>query len=99
MKIITIGGKKIRLVDRDVLAAKKIINNFFELIEEKGRSDAPGRPILYGTTSQFLDYFGLKDLTIKKGERIGQGIFLPFLKADGDESEKTRTGGFGSSGK
>ncbi|MCM2138513.1 dCTP deaminase/dUTPase family protein [Vagococcus fluvialis] len=47
---------------------------------------------------QFIN-FGLKDLTIKKGERIGQGIFLPFLKADGDESEKTRTGGFGSSGK
>lgn len=47
---------------------------------------------------QFIN-FGLKDLTIKKGERIGQGIFLSFLKADGDESEKTRTGGFGSSGK
>lgn len=47
---------------------------------------------------QFIN-FGLKDLTIKKGERVGQGIFLPFLKADGDESEKTRTGGFGSSGK
>ena len=47
---------------------------------------------------QFIN-FGLKDLTIKKGERIGQGIFLPFLKSDGDESEKTRTGGFGSSGK
>lgn len=47
---------------------------------------------------QFLN-FGLKDLTIKKGERIGQGIFLPFLKADNDESTADRTGGFGSSGK
>lgn len=47
---------------------------------------------------QFLN-FGLKDLTIKKGERIGQGIFLPFLKADGDVSTADRTGGFGSSGK
>lgn len=47
---------------------------------------------------QFIN-FGLKDLKIKKGERIGQGIFLPFLKADGDESAKKRTGGFGSSGK
>ena len=26
--------------------------------------------------------FGLTDVHIKKGERIGQGIFLPFLKAD-----------------
>ena len=27
-----------------------------------GRSDAPGRPILYGTTDLFLEHFGLKDL-------------------------------------
>lgn len=47
---------------------------------------------------QFLN-FGLKDMTIKKGERIGQGIFLPFLKADNDTTTMDRTGGFGSSGK
>lgn len=29
------------------------------LVKEIGRSDLPGRPILYGTTSEFLDYFGL----------------------------------------
>lgn len=29
------------------------------LIKEVGRSDAIGRPILYKTTSEFLDYFGL----------------------------------------
>lgn len=29
------------------------------LIKEVGRSDAIGRPILYQTTSDFLDYFGL----------------------------------------
>lgn len=46
---------------------------------------------------QFIN-FGLKDVTIKKGERVGQGIFLPFLKADGDTSDTERTGGFGSSG-
>ena len=28
-------------------------------IKEVGRSDAPGRPILYKTTNDFLDYFGL----------------------------------------
>lgn len=31
-----------------------------ELIEETGRLDAPGRPILYGTTQNFLRCFGLK---------------------------------------
>src|SRR5699024_8710256 len=33
------------------------------LIEEKGRMEAPGRPILYGTTQYFMDYFGLKTLS------------------------------------
>ena len=28
-------------------------------LKEVGRSDAPGRPIIYATTSDFLDYFGL----------------------------------------
>lgn len=41
--------------------------------------------------------FGFKDVVIKKGERIGQGIFLPFLKADQDQTENARQGGFGSS--
>ena len=32
------------------------------LIKESGRSDMPGRPILYETTSEFLDYFGLSTI-------------------------------------
>lgn len=32
------------------------------LIQEVGRKDMPGRPILYGTTSDFLAYFGLYSL-------------------------------------
>ena len=44
------------------------------LVKESGRSDLPGRPILYEVTREFLDYFGLstieelpemKDITIK----------------------------------
>ncbi|MCU6710059.1 SMC-Scp complex subunit ScpB [Paenibacillus sp. J5C_2022] len=33
-----------------------------DLIEEVGRAEAIGRPILYGTTKAFLDYFGLPSL-------------------------------------
>lgn len=33
-----------------------------DLIEEVGRADAIGRPILYGTTKSFLDYFGLASI-------------------------------------
>jgi segregation and condensation protein B len=32
------------------------------LIEEVGRADGPGRPILYGTTEEFLQHFGLSSL-------------------------------------
>lgn len=40
------------------------MNNLLDrgLIEPKGRLDAPGRPMLYGTTSDFLRVFGLKDI-------------------------------------
>jgi len=33
-----------------------------ELIKIVGRKDVPGRPYVYGTTKQFLEYFGLKSL-------------------------------------
>lgn len=32
------------------------------LVEERGRLDVPGRPVLYGTTLDFLRCFGLKSL-------------------------------------
>ena len=32
------------------------------LIEEVGRTDGPGRPVLYATTPEFLQYFGLASL-------------------------------------
>lgn len=48
---------------------------------------------------QFIN-FGINDVKIKKGERIGQGIFLPYLLADGDDkvAKASRQGGFGSTG-
>jgi segregation and condensation protein B len=32
------------------------------LVQEVGRAEAPGRPILYGTTAEFLQHFGLDSL-------------------------------------
>lgn len=42
----------------------KIISNLVDkkLIKEVGRLETPGRPILYGTTDDFLRYFGLENL-------------------------------------
>ena len=33
------------------------------LIKEAGKSDEPGRPILYKTTNEFLDYFNIEKLS------------------------------------
>ena len=33
-----------------------------ELIEISGKSDGPGRPILYSTSRSFMDYFGIKSV-------------------------------------
>ncbi len=34
-----------------------------QLVRIMGRSELPGRPLLYGTTHLFLEHFGLKDVT------------------------------------
>jgi len=34
----------------------------YGLVEETGRSEGPGRPILYATTAEFLQHFGLSSL-------------------------------------
>ncbi len=49
---------EIRGVGSAHLVRKLLMKN---LIEERGKSDLPGRPMLYGTTKDFLDFFGLKD--------------------------------------
>ncbi|HEL0008214.1 TPA: dUTP diphosphatase [Streptococcus equi subsp. zooepidemicus] len=38
-------------------------------------------------------------ITLSAGERIVQGVFMPFLIADGDQASGERTGGFGSTGR
>ena len=44
---------------------------------------------------QFINY-GKADLLIKKGDRIGQGVFTKFLKVDNDYALGERKGGHGS---
>lgn len=41
---------------------------------------------------------GSEPLEVKVGDKIGQGIFLPFLLTDDDEAEGERFGGMGSTG-
>jgi segregation and condensation protein B len=53
------------------------------LVEEAGRADGPGRPILYATTSDFLQHFGLakiEDLPPLTLEFLATQPALPELK-------------------
>ena len=50
---------EIRGVGSSHIIRKLVAKGF---IKEVGRSDLPGRPILYKTTSEFLDYFGLSTI-------------------------------------
>jgi len=51
--------EKIRGVSCDY-AVQKLLEK--ELVDIKGRSDGPGKPLIYGTSQRFMDYFGLKNL-------------------------------------
>lgn len=51
--------EKVRGVDSSHSIARLLER---ELIEQKGRLNAPGRPVLYGTTDEFLRCFGLQSL-------------------------------------
>jgi segregation and condensation protein B len=50
---------KLRGVGSVQMVRKLVAKGF---IKEVGRSELPGRPILYETTSEFLDYFGLSTI-------------------------------------
>ena len=51
--------EKIRGVSCDH-AVNKLLE--FNLIQELGRLEAPGRPLMFGTTEEFLRTFGVKSL-------------------------------------
>lgn len=66
-----------------------------DLIEVTGRLEEPGRPKLYGTTSEFLDYFGLSKISdlpklpdVKDGEeKINSGdLFLKEFNNQEDDN-------------
>jgi segregation and condensation protein B len=56
-----------------------IMRNLMErrLVKIVGKKDMPGKPMLYGTTLEFLQYFGLKDLstlpTLKEFQELEAG--------------------------
>jgi segregation and condensation protein B len=51
--------EKIRGVSCDY-SVQKLLEK--ELVTILGRSEGPGRPLMYGTSEKFMDYFGIKSL-------------------------------------
>ncbi len=51
--------EQIRGVNCDY-AVQKLLEK--ELVEIKGKSEAVGRPMLYGTNKKFMDYFGINNI-------------------------------------
>ena len=66
-----------------------------KLVRIVGRQDVPGRPILYGTSKQFLQRFGLRDLRdlppLKEFQALGnpENPSLPF---EGEEPQENSNG-------
>ena len=56
---------------------------------------------LFNEGEMFFAFYNLSNepVEIKKGEKLGQGIFMKYYTTDDDNAEGERTGGFGSTGK
>ena len=69
-------ARRIRLVGLDV---DGVMTTLLErgLIRAVARKDVPGRPFLYGTTSEFLQLFNLKDLSQLPALKDMEEISLP----------------------
>jgi len=65
--------EKVRGVDISGILRGLLEKNLVRIV---GRKDVPGRPIIYGTTRQFLETFGLKNLsdlpTLREFKELGE---------------------------
>ncbi len=68
-----------------------------ELVAIVGRDEGPGRPLLYGTSNKFMDYFGLKSLRdLPKPKEFKEADFLIGEQAPIEEDVPEEEGGGGS---
>ncbi len=85
----------IRGVDCTYSVAKLLERGF---IDELGRAETPGRPILYGTTMEFLRCFGLKSLedlpplpereVFEEASEKKDDVIEAFVKENSEEAEE-----------
>ena len=91
--------ERIRGVDSDY-TIRTLLHR--RLVVELGRSDAPGRPFLYGTAFEFLERFGLTsleelppldvDVADRLADEGGEPVTEPLFTGPGDERPATDDG-------
>ena len=91
------AGEVLYLYDRSSNPRKKglVLINSVGVID----GDYYGNPGNEGHIFAQMKNITDQPVTLEVGERIVQGVFMPFLIVDGDEADGVRTGGFGSTGK
>lgn len=91
------AGEVLYLYDRSSNPRKKglVLINSVGVID----GDYYGNPVNEGHIFAQMQNITDEPVVVEAGERIVQGVFMPFLVADGDEADGVRTGGFGSTGK
>ena len=61
------------------------------LIKMVGRKKVPGKPIMYGTTKEFLEYFGLKELSdLPRKEEFLSLYENEMTSQEGDNKEESK---------
>lgn len=97
VKVKMLDDEFLMLVNRSSNPKKKklVIPNSMGIID----SDYYGNPDNDGEMMFAFYNVSNEPVTIKKGEKLGQGIFVKYGITDNDNAEGERTGGFGSTGK
>lgn len=80
---------------RSSMGGKYMLANTIGIVD----SDYYSNPDNDGNIGIFLKNISNTQLKIYKGDKIAQGIFMKYFKADEDKTTLKRLGGFGSSGR
>lgn len=91
------SGEVLYLYDRSSNPRKKglVLINSVGVIDGDYYGNSANEGHIFAQMKNITD----EAVILEAGERIVQGVFAPFLIADGDEADGVRTGGFGSTGK
>lgn len=98
-------GVKVKMEDDEVLLLVNRSSNPSKknlvMANDVGVIDADyyGNPDNDGEMAFAFYNVGSEPITIHKGDKLGQGIFVKYLTTDDDTADGERTGGFGSTGK